>query len=150
MSVNFFFKALVLVALSSGVSGCYFKYASGGPHVERCRYHDTGEQVVEHLFVENYGWYLFGTIPLFCGDTDESSRFPLTFFDDQCNTDVLRQRFNEHVAQKGLEARGISVVNSDVVTFDVPGFAFPVIIPYIICARDIQISGTLVKKEVAQ
>ena len=35
-------------------------------------------------------------------------------------------------------------------TFDVPGFSFPLIVPYVLCTRDIQMSGTIVRKAKAE
>ena len=140
---------LLLAVLVVVGEGCYFRYLATSPALEGCTYEGTGEKVKGQLFVENYGWYLFDCVPLFCGNDDPDGWFPLSFFSDRCTSEVIESRFNEAVAESGGEARGVAFVNYGTVMFDVPGFSFPVIIPYVLCSRTLQISGTLVepKKE---
>ena len=137
---------ILLLTLPLLIGGCYFRYAATSPALQNCQYAEGGGEVIEHLFVENYGWYLFGTIPLFCGDTDENNSFPLVFFEDQATREAITRRFNERVKELNAKAVGVSYVNANAVTFDVPGLNFPLVIPYIICTRDVQISGTLIKE----
>ena len=131
------------------MEGCYFKYAATSPELQECQYAEGEGEVVEHLFVENYGWYLFYSLPICCGDDNEENFFPLEFFNDRCTHEVIKQRFDEHVKSlgDGVEAKGVAFVNEGAVTFDVPGFSFPLVIPYVLCTRDIQLSGTIVRKK---
>ena len=138
-----------LLLFTFSFSGCYFKYAASSPTLAEMKYAGSGEQVKEHLMVENCGWYLFTCLPICCGDTDEEAFCPLTFFDDQCTSEIIEARFNERVKEiaaedPSIQVRGINWVNDDKVTFDVPGFSFPLVIPYILTFRDRQISGTVV------
>lgn len=127
------------------VSGCYYIYPASSPTLSQCKFANEDGEIVEHLFVENCGWYLFYTIPICCGDTDESHWFPLVFFDDQVTDEAIQRRFAERVKAKGARAVGVTMVNRETVTFDVPGLPFPVVVPYILCAREVQISGTLIR-----
>ena len=146
-----FSKTLVLATLLA-TTGCYFKYASSSPELKDCAFSEEGGEVVEHLFVENYGWYLFKGLPICCGDDNEENFFPLEFFTDRCTPEVVKARFDEHVRSLGddVEAKGVTFVNTEGVTFDVPGLSFPLIVPYVLCTRDIQMSGTIVRKAKAE
>ena len=148
MKTDFFKKAAFSAALALLAGGCYFRYAATSPTVQDTVWAETGEEVVEHLFVENYGWYLFYTLPICCGDDNEENSFPLEFFSDRCTPEVVKARFYERVKELGddVEVRGLSFVNSGGVTFDVPGLSFPLVIPYVLCTRDIELSGTIVRR----
>lgn len=140
-------KLIVHCSLALLLSGCYFKYAATSPELKGSEYSEGGGEIVEHLFVENFGWYLFRTIPICCGDDNEDNLFPLEFFTDRCTPEIMKQRFDERVRELGdVEAKGVTFVNTELVTFDVPGLPFPVIVPYVLCTRDVQLSGTLIKK----
>ena len=109
---------------------------------------EDGSRVVE---INTTGWYLFKGLPICCGDDNEENFFPLEFFTDRCTPEVVKARFDEHVRSLGddVEAKGVTFVNTESVTFDVPGVSFPLVVPYILCTRDIQMSGTIVKKSKA-
>lgn len=134
------------------LSGCYARYSVSSPELVKCEYTDGGGEIVEHLFVENSGWYLFYYLPICCGDDNPRNVFPLEIFNDRCTPEIVRQRFDERVKELGpdVEAKGVAFVNEESVTFDVPGFSFPLVIPYLLCTRDVQISGTIVRKGISK
>ena len=142
-----FLTSAVVLLLSYFSGGCYFRYAATTPELQNCSYAEGGGEIKEHLFIENFGWYLFYSIPICCGDDDPESFFPLTFFEDRCKEEVLHQRFEEAVKESGGTAVGVAFVNNDGVTFEVPGLSIPIVLPYVLCTRDVEISGTIIRKD---
>ena len=112
------------------------------------RYQDTEREIVGHIFVHNRGSYLFYYLPFCCGDDDEKAIFPLEFFNDLCNEDRLRQKFDEALVKFGndIEVKDLSLITDYDVTFKLPVVSIPISIPYIVCVRDLQICGTVVRK----
>ena len=82
----------------------------------------------EHIFVSDYGWKLFNWIPLF-------------------RSDITLERVQKEVAaeskKRGKVATDLTIHNYDTVTFDIPLVVISIPIPYVICYREIQVSGVL-------
>ena len=133
----------VFAAVSLAAAGCCTRYSLAPKHLKGLRYSGGGE-VIEHYQVQNYGWYLFDTLPLVCGDTDPDATIPFSLFSDEVRTDTVTGIFNEHVRSMGAKPVSVAVLCDDRVTFEVPGLSIPLIIPYIICYREVQISALLV------
>lgn len=137
-----------LIAIGTLLQGCYFVYPATSETLRSCTFAGEEGEIVAQLFVENFGLYLFGHFPIFCGDPDGPAWFPVTFFRDRVNDEELARCFAREVARYGDDVKvvGVSQVNSDTVAFDAPGFDVPVVVPYLICFRDNQICGTIVRK----
>lgn len=101
----------------------------------------------EHILVTNYGWQLFNCIPLVCGNakdpTDPSYGGPVAFFRDDVTMDKIQDRLMSHAARHGKTPTDLSYHNYDTIFISIPTINVSIPIPYIICYREIQLSGVL-------
>ena len=97
----------------------------------------------EFVVVRNYGWSAFRFIPLVCGNASEGARFPWAFFRDDITMDKVQKRFMDHAGKLGKTPVDIRYTDYDTVMFNVPLVQYPLPIPYLLCYREIQISGAL-------
>ncbi len=103
----------------------------------------TGE---EHVVVSNYGWRIFGVIPIFCGNatSEKDGRAgEWAFFRDDVTMDKLQRRFLDYASVSGREIDDLTYHNYDTIFMTIPWTGIPIPIPYVICYREIQISGVL-------
>lgn len=107
----------------------------------------AGGEPAEHLVVANNGWYLFNAWPLACGNAHENSKFIWRFFSNDVNADILQSRLTHYAARKGCDVEELNVFNDEQVLLTLPGLDFPILIPYVITYRELQISGVLVRNE---
>ena len=98
-----------------------------------------------HVLVSNSGWRLFNVIPLCCGNAaPEAERLgPWAFFRDDVTLDKVQGRFMEVAQERGLEPQDLVYRNIDNVLFNIPFVSIPVPLPYLLCYREIQLSGVL-------
>ncbi len=96
-----------------------------------------------HVLVTNYGWYLFGKIPLVCGNVSPRRFTPFAFFRDDVTMDKIQSRFIDFARKEGCEARDMMYHMSDQVLFTLPGSSISFPLPYFITYREIQLSGVL-------
>ena len=101
----------------------------------------------EHVVVSNYGWYLFNCIPLACGNAKPGASFPWKFFSDQVTSTILHDRLMAHAAALNADIKDLAFFRDEKVIFDLPGTDFPIPIPYVLCYREIQFSGTLTQRK---
>lgn len=96
-----------------------------------------------HIHIENYGWYLFGVIPLVCGNATPENIFPFALFRDDVTMDKL-QRHVDIISQKThTTTSNMSYIGKEEIFFQVPFSNISVPIPYFITYRDLQLSGEL-------
>ena len=122
---------LAAAAMCCALSGCFT--------IENTKIAATGEH---HVFVSNYGWYLFNCIPLACGNASPDPAMPFVIFRNDVTMDKIQRRFMERA--KSLsdgEIFNLSYSNDDTVLFEVPGLEFPFPIPYILTYHEIMLSG---------
>ena len=126
------FPLLLSAALS--LSGCFSLDSSRDPA--------TGD---EHVLVSNYGWRLFNSIPLFCGNAynGRDQLGPWAFFRDDVTMDKIQGRFMDYAKSNGTTIKDLTYHNYETVLFTIPSTAIPIPIPYIICYREIQLSGVV-------
>lgn len=139
-------RLAIVLPLVLALSGCCLRYSIAPEHMKGLPYGDGDREFVEHYYVLNYGWYLFDRFPLACGDTDPDALIRFSFFSDQVRSDLLMQQFNDRVKATGTEPCSVVTTIEDGVTFDVPGLSFPLVLPYIICFREVQVSGVLTRR----
>ena len=104
---------------------------------------DRNPRHAEHVVVSNYGWFLFNSIPLACGNANPKSVFPWVFFSDQVSSRLLHDRMMTYAASTRANVKELAFFRDEQVFFTIPGTQFPVPIPYILCFREIQFSGVL-------
>ena len=128
------------ISLALLLSGCYT--------VELAKAPVLGPDVEGHVYIRNSGWNILGCIPLVCGNaTDplvEVPHGPWAFFRDDVTMDKVQSRLVNYAATKS-EKKLIDITYNayDTLFFSIPGLQIPVPIPYLLCYREIQISGTL-------
>ena len=72
-------KTSVIVALGL-LTGCFSVDVAESPVL--------GERSAGHVYVSNWGWTLFGCVPLVCGNANFDSWCPVTFFKDEIRPDI--------------------------------------------------------------
>ena len=108
---------ILLAAATSCLSGCLSTEVSTS---ETC-----GKR---HIVVSDYGWKLFNCIPLFRSDITMKR---------------VQEAMAEEAAKQGATVSDIVYHNNDTVLFDVPLIGFSIPIPYVVCYKEIQVSGVL-------
>ena len=139
--------AFLAVALTA--AGCCTRCSVAPVHMKGLGVVGASGEFAEHYHVRNCGWYLFDKIPLLCGNADPNSLCGITLFSDQVRTDTMMRLFNDRVRATGTKPASVATIVDDWVTLEVPGVSFPLILPYIICYREVQISGVLVREKEA-
>jgi len=132
-------KILPLLATLTTLAGCFSFDAATLPR--------TGD---EHLVVSNYGWYLFGAVPLVCGNPDPDSSWAMTFFSDEVTLQVAHDALMRHAAKSGREVRDIEVLDDREALFSIPLPVVSVSIPWVVQKKKANVSATLVKTGGAQ
>ena len=129
-------KIIFLVAaaaISGALSGCFT--------IENTKIEATGEH---HVFVSNYGWYLFNCIPLVCGNASPNAKIPFVIFRNDVTMDKIQRRFMERAKSiSDGEIHDLSYSNDDSVLFEVPGLEFPFPIPYVLTYQETMLSGVV-------
>lgn len=99
----------------------------------------------EHVVVSNYGWKLFNCIPLCCGNaTKPGDRLgPWAFLRNDVTMEKLQERFMAHAKSRGRSIEGLTYHNYETVLFNIPFTQIPVPLPYVLCFRELQLSGVL-------
>ncbi len=136
-----FFFFLPLLALA----GCFSIDRGTSAAFRGSRLNVTDGEPVEHVLVANYGWYLFDCIPLVCGNAKPGASFPVRFFCDNVKADMMQDRLMSYAAMKEADIVDLHYFHNSNVLFSIPGLDLPVPVPYVLCFREIQFSGVLVK-----
>ena len=97
----------------------------------------------EHVHVSNYGWYLFHCIPLACGNASTGAWTPWVIFRNDVTMDKVQDRLMRHAAERNKTPTDLSYHNYDTVFISIPFTGVPIPIPYLVCYREIQLSGVL-------
>lgn len=99
----------------------------------------------EHVLVMNSGWWLFNAIPICCGNAASTpeNHGPWAFFRNDVTMEKVQGRFMEYTHSRGLDASELVYRNTDRVIFSIPFTNIPVPLPYLLCYREIQLSGVL-------
>lgn len=123
---------MAALCAASLLSGCFSVNTAISPQ--------SGE---EHVVVRNYGWVLFNCIPLVCGNSAKDASSPWAFFRNDVTMDKIQAHFMDYAVRCGKRPEDLKYTDYDSVLFDIPFVQFPLPIPYIICYREIQLSGNL-------
>ena len=100
----------------------------------------------EHVVVRNYGWYLFNCIPLLCGNAAPDGGLPFVCFRDDVTQEKIQRRFMDYAAPKGVDASELNYFNDESVMLEIPAMSLSIPVPYLICYREVQLSGVLKPK----
>lgn len=128
------FKLSCLAIVTLCLAGCY-SFETSVSEV-------TGDT---HVLIGNYGWHLFNSVPLLCGNsTPEPDRFgPWAWFRDDVTMERTQERFMEEVSKYDGELTDMSYWVRQNMLYEIPGLQIPLPIPYILTYREIQLSGVI-------
>ncbi len=126
------------------LAACAAHFATGCFSLERAPMECPGR---EHLLASNYGWYLFNSIPLACGNASEDAWTPWVFFRDDVTMDKVQSRFTGYANENGCDIEDMTYKNKESVMFEVPSLNFPLPVPYLLTYREIQLSGVMVRQD---
>ena len=125
-------------AMSLMLCGCFSVKVASSPVL--------GENVAKHVTVENYGWYLFGCLPLACGNEKLDSWCAFSLFCDEVRPEIAYGKLKDVATRGNCEIRDLLVINDNDVLFNFFDFN----IPWIIVTKEVSISANLVKKGVVE
>ena len=100
----------------------------------------------EHVIVRNYGWNLFGVIPLVCGNADIDSSWGSTFFKDEVTLEIAHGVLSKYVADSGREICDIVVMADRKALWSVQLFVVHISLPWVVQYKEVNVSATLVRK----
>ncbi len=140
---------IVLSACIALLAGCYSMDVATTRSLEESSLSPDDGSPMEHVVVSNYGWFLFNWIPIACGNATPGASFPWKFFSNQVTSTLLHDRMMAHAAALNADVKDLAFFRDEKVIFDLPGTDFPVPIPYILCYKEIQFSGTLTKRRIS-
>lgn len=137
--------AAVVLTLCGG-AGCYSMHTASSPTLSGCALASEDGVIVEHVFVENSGWFLFERFPLVCGNVDADAWLPWSFFRNETDLTRIEARLLQRARQQGAAVVQENVINSGRTLMSIPGTNIALSVPYLICRRETQISALLVKR----
>lgn len=97
----------------------------------------------EHVVVRNYGWYLFNWLPLGCGNSSATARFPMVMFRDDVTLEKVQDRMIGYAQQRGKTATELVYSTDENVMFTIPFAFIDIPLPYLITYHEVQLSGVL-------
>ena len=95
-----------------------------------------------HAVVCNYGWTLFGCVPLVCGNENLDSWCPLTFFRDEIRPELAHGKLIDLAASRGCDIEDLNLMGDNYVLFD----AWYAPVPWVLVYKETNISANLVKR----
>ena len=126
--------ALVLaVAASFVLGGCFSVEVASSPCL--------GEGVEKHVLVRNYGWYLFGCVPLACGNARLDSWCPFSVLCDEVQPSIVHEKLKDVVNKHDCKIVDFHIIDDDDVLFE----AYYITLPWVVVRKDVSISANLVK-----
>lgn len=137
-------QLFALAALAALLSGCISVERSRKTVFDRLPVEGTPGTPEEHVHVSNYGYYLFNSIPLFCGDASKNGTGNTVFFRDDVTLAKMQNVLLEEVSRRPYSIVEIQPKTSSTCFFSV--------VPYvgntfgIFWYKEIQISAVMVKR----
>lgn len=116
-------------------AGCYSVEIAESPVL--------GAESAGHVTVSNYGWTLFGCVPLVCGNANAESWCPFTFFWNDLRPEQAKARLDAVAAERNAVETDVWYLGTNDVLFD----AYYSPVPWIIVYKEVNLSANLVKKD---
>ena len=101
-----------------------------------------GDASAGHVTVSNYGWTLFGCVPLVCGNANAESWCPFTFFWNDLKPEQAKARLDAVAAERNAVETDVWYLGTNDVLFD----AYYSPVPWVIVYKEVNLSANLVKK----
>ena len=102
-----------------------------------------GERSGGHAVVCNYGWTLFGCVPLVCGNENLGSWCPLTFFKDEIRPEIAHEKLIALAEERECDLANVNLMGDNDVLFD----AWYAPVPWILVYKETNLSANLVRRE---
>lgn len=139
--------AFCAAAAAAALAGCYSMNVASSPTIAQCRLASESGAIAEHVLLKNDGWFLFGCVPIVCGNPDPAGWLPWAFFSNRTDMDHVQRPLMGRAKATGTRIVQMSAVNADstlLSIYGLQGISLPV--PYLICHRETQISALLVRE----
>lgn len=130
--------AVVVASLSLAFAGCFSVDVASSPVL--------GEGIEKHVVVENFGWYLFGCVPLVCGNENLNSWCPFSILCDEVRSTIAYSKLKSVACREGCEIVDFHMVDDNEVLFN----TYYVTIPWIMVYKEVSLSANLAKGGVKQ
>ena len=127
-------RSVLAALLPLGLCGCFSVDVAQSPVL--------GERSGGHAVVCNYGWTLFGCVPLVCGNENLDSWCPLTFFKDEIRPEIAHGKLLALAEQRGCDVEDLHLLGDNYVLFD----AWYAPVPWILVYKETNVSANLVKR----
>ena len=124
-----------VLALLAGACGCFSVDVAESPVL--------GERSGGHAVVCNYGWTLFGCVPLVCGNENLDSWCPLTFFRDEIRPELAHAKLIALAEDRKCDLEDLNLMGDNYVLFD----AWYAPVPWILVYKETNLSANLVHRE---
>lgn len=123
---------LLTVMLSlTALTGCFSVDVVSSPIL--------GEDIDSHVVVSNYGWALFGCIPLVCGNENADSWCPFTFFKNEIKPSLAYDKLVSLAEQRRCELTDVHFLSDNDVLFD----AWYAPVPWVLVYKETNLSANL-------
>ena len=96
-----------------------------------------------YVVVRNYGWNLFGFIPLVCGNADIDSFWGSTFFKDEVKPEVAYSVLAKCADERNRAISDLAVFDDHCVFFSLPIINIPLPIPWVVQYKEVCISAMI-------
>lgn len=124
-------------------AGCFSMSTASSEALSRTQVVGAYGRPREQVVVSNYGWYLFNTFPIVCGNATRGAWFPWSFFRNDVTTDIVHERLTDYAAERHADLAEMNFFFNENMLFAIPGTSIPIPMPYILCYRERLISGLL-------
>ena len=125
---------LALLTSSLLLTGCFTVNEASSPVL--------GGDVVKHVTSENYGWYLFGCLPLFCGNENLDSWCPFSVFCDEVTPEIVYSKLEAVAERDDCLMDDVHTLADNDVLFE----TYYVTLPWLVVYKNVSFSANLVKK----
>ena len=127
-------RTMLVVCALALCAGCYSVEVTESPVL--------GPSSAGHVTVSNYGWTLFGCVPLVCGNANSESWCPFAVFWNDLKPEQAKARLDAVAAERGAVEEDVWYFGTNDVLFD----CYYAPIPWIIVYKEVNFSANLVKR----
>lgn len=128
-------KPYLPVLMGALLSGCFSVEVAHSPVL--------GESSAGHVLICNYGWTLFGCVPLVCGNENADSWCPVTFFRDEIRPEYAHAKLVALAKERGCAIEGLQLMGDNDVLMDVWYAA----VPWVLVYKETNLSANLVRSD---
>jgi len=127
-------RTIGMLLLGGALVGCYTAEVATSPVL--------GPEVVSHVSINNYGWRLFGCLPLVCGNANADSWSSIVFFRNDLDPQIAKAKLEKIARDAEATPTDVWFYDDDDVLFD----AYYALIPWVITYKEVSLSANLVRK----